>query len=913
MKRIFLPLLALGALVACTKDEAPGIPADGRIRITAAIAGASAPAAPAAPAASGTQTPQTRGIVLGSQAQTGLVLLRVDDASDTAPASFAGAAYITADRAADGTLSNFSAPQHYALDDSHAWFTGFHPAGSKGADQTSWTLAAGGKTDILLTDEAWSAGRHTAPVATGMTFGHALALLQVSCTADALHSLGSVQATWGKITKIELLETASTATYTYADRTMAFTGSTALALSKSDCETAFAPVTLDATNQLCAGGMFAPAAGGTAPLKLKVYSEKKPDGVEVSVQLRDGAADKGFEAGKTHTVSLVFDAESVRVAATASTSDWNLNGNTIGQIGTEGPPPTVSLYDYYYSDGTTSPILNAALTVEGIVMWVDPDDASHFKVISIGERASLAWSTSNFDVGIGAYAALRDASADVNSAARVSGKANRELLGQWIADVSVNTTGKTINDFPAFRYCDEMGRDWCLPALSELQYLYCAYNGASPRTWASYVSGAPSDNSTAQASFNALFTAVSKSFTPGEYRSSTESGYSHPWQIHFANGDTRTAAEKNAYNGSIIVRCVKEVNYRSYPYVVGTTVVSKDEFGAAVNIFHDDWTAETMPRHDEKSPYDGVSARMEVALRNCDASNAPGVVWEPKTGTGAGTHVYTWENALKACARYTQPSGAIGTWRQMTRQEFFVVRTLQSKLTANGMGGLTWSDYGWYWFSTEQSNNANNAWRGNTHMGYDNGTAGKSNLCVVRCVRDDVPNPAVTYPYVLDGAIIVSKDGYNQSAGPFHNNWTSATIPTHDETSADNALAAKLQVAKEDCNSTNAPGVVPDYNDSCYYWTNAVAACAAYTQTGTTYEQTAGNWRLPTKAELELIYAQRNELTGIDSFSNLSFPYISATESSANNTRIWTISLTTGFIGRYIKDDAYLVRCVRDI
>lgn len=913
-------MLILAAAASCTKDEAPGIPADGRIRITAAIAGTAAPAAASAASGASPQAvrtdasdPQTRGVVLGSQAQTGLVLLRLDDASDTAPASFAGAACITADRAADGTLSNFSTAQNYALTDANAWFTGFYPAGTQSADRTSWTISAGGTQDILLTTEAWSAGRYTAPVTTGMVFDHVLACLKVNCTADALRPLGAVQASWGKITKIELLETADAATYTYADRTMAFSGSTALALSQADCQTAFSAVTLDATNQLCAGGMFAPAVSGTAPVKLKIYSEKKTSGVEVAVQLRDGAADKGFTAGMTHTVTLVFDAGSVRVASTVSTADWSVNGNTIGEIGTEGPPVAVSVGDYYYSNGTTSSILNTALTVEGIVMWVDPDDSSHFKAISLGE-ANLAWSTSNFDVGVGAYADIRDANAngDANSVARVSGKSNRELLGQWIADNTVNTTNKTINDFPAFKHCDEMGNDWYLPAVNELQYLWCAYNGAAPVKWASITNGAPVGNPSAQTTFSALFTAAGKTFTPGEYRSSTERSYSNLWNVHFANGDTRVSAEKPGFNGSLIVRCIKEVNSHSYPYLEGKTIISKDDFGSAAYIFHEEaWTAATMPRHTETSPYDAVSVRMEVAQRNCDASNTPGVVWEPKTGTGAGTHCYQWENALKACARYTEASGAIGTWRLMTRQEFFVVRTLQSKLVANGMGGLTWSDYGWYWFSTEYSGNANSAWRGNTHMGYDNGTAAKNFAGVVRCVRDDVPNPTVTYPYVLDGAIIVSKDGYSGSAGPFHANWTSSTIPTHNETEAANALAEKFQVAREDCNSTNAPNVELYYNG--YFWVPAVAACAAYTQSGTTHEQTAGNWRLPTEKELLLIYSKKSELTGVDGVISYRY-YWSATEDSSDSSYAWDVYLGDGSTSSTPKNGGnFQVRCVRDI
>lgn len=918
-------MLILAAAASCTKDEAPGIPADGRIRITAAIAGAAAPAASAAASGASPQAvrtdasaPQTRGVVVGSEAQTGLVLLRLDDASDTAPASFAGAACITADRAADGTLSNFSTAQNYALTDANAWFTGFHPAGTQSADRTSWTLSAGGTQDILLTTEAWSAGRYTAPVTTGMVFDHVLACLKVNCTADALRPLGAVQASWGKITKIELLETADAATYTYADRTMAFSGSTALALSQADCQTAFSAVTLDATNQLCAGGMFAPASG-TAPVKLKIYSEKKTSGVEVAVQLRDGAADKGFTAGMTHTVTLVFDAVSVRVASTVSTADWSVNGSTIGEIGTEGPA-TVSVGDYYYSDGTTSPTFGTSSTVEGIVYWIDPADQTHYKVISINETNAM-WSTSLFDVGIGSYTAFRDASGDAASVARVSGKANRELLGQWIADNTANTTGKTIDDFPAFKHCDEMGSGgWYLPAVNELQYLWCAYNGADPVTWTSSIAGAPGGNATAQAAFVARFTQAGSGFTLGKYRSSTEYNTDKVWGVHFSNGDTSTGEgspnneNKNATLSYtyFYVRCVKDVtgvNVHSYPYVAeGKTLVSKDDFGSSSNIFHDAWTAATMPRHTTSSPYNAVSARMELAYADCDTSNAPGS--RPWDGT---TDRYDWVEALDACARYSQASGAIGTWRLMTRAEFEAIRPIANTHATNlftGVQGLKWSDYGWYWVSTESSTNAANSFIGNTHYGIEErGKTARAKNTYVRCVRDDVPNPTVTYPYVLDGAIIVSKDGYSGSAGPFHDNWTSSTMPMHVETDAANALAAKLQVAREDCNTTNAPGVDATDTDT-YVWTKAVAACAAYTQSGTTLEQTAGNWRLPTIVELALIYDKRDNLTEV---SLTSTGYYSATIDSTDSALAWVVRFNRGDSAGFSKNAKLHVRCVRDI
>ena len=850
MKRFFLPLLALGALVSCTKDEAPDIPVDGRIRITAAIAGASAPAVPAASGASPTasgrefapqtpqtlqtgQTPQTRGIVLGSQAQTGLVLLRVDAASGTAPASFAGAAYITADRAADGTLSNFSAQQNYALDNSNAWFAGFHPAGTKGSDRTSWTIPAGGTQDILLTTEAWSAGRYTSPVTTGMVFDHALACLKVNCTADALRPQGDVQATWGKITKIELLETAATATYTYADRKMAFTGSTALALSQADCQTAFAPVTLDATNQLCAGGMFAPAASGTEPLKLKIYTEKKTSGVEVAVQLRDGAADKGFEAGMTHTVSLVFDALSVRVASTVSISDW--------------------------SDGTRA----YPYVMEGkyIVSW----DMAGYS----GAPLHPNWTASTMP-------AHDDASEDNALAVEfeVAAENCNSTNAPGVAQYNGYLWGNALSACAAYSQVGTTAGQWRLPTFKELQLIYAKKNELT-------VSGFPD---------YFYWSATQNSGNSDDYA----------WAVNFNSGGT-SSEYMSFYNS---VRCVRDIgrsDASSYPYVLeGKYLVSRDASGSSGVPFHANWTAATMPRHTNTSPDNTVSRRFELAYANCNTSNAPGSTpWE-----GSTDH-YDWAEALDACARYSQASGAVGTWRLPTFAEFAAIRPIANSHGTNlftGVQDLLWSDYGWYWVSTE-SNNAANSFLGNTYYGMEErGKTARAKNQYVRCVRDDVPNPAVTYPYVLDGAIIVSKDGYGGSVGPFHDNWTAATMPAHNETSGDNALAAKFEVASEDCNSTN----------DTYMWVDALSACAAYTQTGTTHEQTAGNWRLPTQKELQLICSKESELTGVGSFVARS-GYWSATGYSSGSGNAWAVSSSDGYPISYNKNNYFYVRCVRDI
>ena len=167
----------------------------------------------------------------------------------------------------------------------------------------------------------------------------------------------------------------------------------------------------------------------------------------------------------------------------------------------------------------------------------------------------------------------------------------------------------------------------------------------------------------------------------------------------------------------------------------------------------------------------------------------------------------------------------------------------------------------------------------------------------------DVPAPA--YPYVSEGRYIVSRDALGSSDQPLHPNWTAATMPLHNEVSADNALSSEFEVAAEDCSSTNAPGVTQSGNT--YIWANALPACAAYTQAGTS----AGQWRLPTIKELETIYAKKDGLTGVGSFT--SDHYWSATELSGASYGAWAVYFSIGNTDGSGKSSHHYVRCVRDI
>lgn len=603
--------------------------------------------------------------------------LRRDGAS--VQTDFSGVTALAASRDASGRIvfAQGSVPM-YDNTDLNAWFTAYWPAtAAEGAAVTAgekvvWTVD--GSRDILLStldpSKSFDAGKYTAPGTAAMTLEHALAQLQVVCTVDAAESETVVRQTWGEITKIELLTSPATATYTYADNTLAYGAVGTLPLWTADYSARFEGRSheLAKDNTVLAAGMYPPSAG---VVRLKVYTAKLPAGKDVSVQLAESGTPKDFVRGLTHKVTLTFGALPAEIAVTATTitpwsagyggttgvgdgaysipapsegflywdyphivksGDFNDDENELYGPGTQSynswrgtvadggngsyherimilllsaekpyaklevaredeklasgavtmpwddarkacldkttdgggwrlprqtelmwmylnktelektpgfmpfreetegswwsateetstrawfldfdlgrpttdtkdylgylarcvreiHPPMPAVRDYYYSDGTTSTALDNAKTAEGIVIWVDPNDPAHFKVVSLYEpELDLAWSTSKFDVGVGAYAGIRDEAAasaqhDARALARQSGGANREILGRWLADASANSTGKTIADFPAFEYCDRLGAGWFLPAVNEVQYYMCTVYGVAPVTW----------------------------------------------------------------------------------------------------------------------------------------------------------------------------------------------------------------------------------------------------------------------------------------------------------------------------------------------------------------------------------------------------------------------------------------------
>lgn len=602
MKHLLFLVLPAVLLAGCSEhdpdaDAGPG--RDGMIRIASAIEASA----------------ETRAAVTDGDRLTDVQFLRVDVADDGAVPSdyFSGVTAIGGTRDNTGAKSIvFDAPTPaYNLNDARSYFVAYHPKTTVASGVAAWPID--GRTDILVTP-VWDAGKYSAPKTGGggaagdpMLFRHQLAQLEVICkayTADGTTE-SLVQALWGDITSIELLNTASEATYAYATNAVAYNAPKGLPLlAGATYADAFAPtaVTVNAADAVTAAGMFAPdvTPGSTARIQLRVRSTGIPAGVRIEVQLKNASGvNVGFTRGLKHTVTLSLRAgeKQIDVAGTTITP-WGAGyaGNSEMEFPT---PPAVG--DYYYSDGTTSKKLDVGKTAEGIVFWVNPDNPKHYKMMAMEETRRLGWGPQPSDFSGAGYAAIRVPSdgADVNLPGRKSGKANREIVGRWIDDASVNTGGKTIADFPAFEYCDRLGAGdgWYLPALNEMQYFVCAMAGLEPYSWKNYPGGSMDRN--AWNAFNVRFTAAKcteiTNDSGGYYLTSTELDNNGAWSVNPGDGSTTSIDKTADYS---FVRCIREIRPASladYYYSDGSTSQELDAAKTVEGIIF--WVDPANPDH----------------------------------------------------------------------------------------------------------------------------------------------------------------------------------------------------------------------------------------------------------------------------------------------------------------------------
>ena len=140
-------------------------------------------------------------------------------------------------------------------------------------------------------------------------------------------------------------------------------------------------------------------------------------------------------------------------------------------------PPVTNVFKVgdYYPEGATKE------TAVGVVFWVDPNNATKGKIVSMDEAEAKSW-----------------------------------------ADAKVWANAKTDGTIT-----------WNCPSKDELQYLWCAYNGKAPITWETQTSDDAPVDVAKQAVFNEkLNTPISNTF----YWSSTEYNADDAWLMYFLPG-----------------------------------------------------------------------------------------------------------------------------------------------------------------------------------------------------------------------------------------------------------------------------------------------------------------------------------------------------------------------------------------
>lgn len=165
------------------------------------------------------------------------------------------------------------------------------------------------------------------------------------------------------------------------------------------------------------------------------------------------------------------------------------------KIGDYYPNPNVDLSDPAQKEG-----------IMGVVFKIDPASSNDGGVTG---TAGLIVSLQEEDTKVNAMEnGVRWGAVGITGANdRHDGRKNTESMKKLIRGGSRNWY-----EFPAYYWVVNVVNGgnpdgmWYLPAISELQYLYCAFNGATPVDWEIGKEGAPATDMTARAAFNKILT-----------------------------------------------------------------------------------------------------------------------------------------------------------------------------------------------------------------------------------------------------------------------------------------------------------------------------------------------------------------------------------------------------------------------
>ncbi|WP_195594759.1 DUF6562 domain-containing protein [Bacteroides fragilis] len=187
-----------------------------------------------------------------------------------------------------------------------------------------------------------------------------------------------------------------------------------------------------------------------------------------------------------HTSTAPSDAASLSV------------GISNGWEGTTEEVEVPRVGDFFYQDGTFSPIQVSDKTLVGKIFWINPNDRMKGKITSV-DFGSMTWTKAQ----------------------------------SW----------ESANTLPD-------GMSWRVPTKEELQHLYCAYNGVEPTTWETNASIIANEEA------KSAFTDGLQGFGNYIYWSSEEENTEEAWTMTFTNGGNTITVKKST--DIIRVRCVSD-------------------------------------------------------------------------------------------------------------------------------------------------------------------------------------------------------------------------------------------------------------------------------------------------------------------------------------------------------------------
>ena len=365
MKKTILIAIATTLLCSCNKevDETGNITLPERpISIYTAIQSEKTP----------TVSPQTRAPITGTDAElkdiTFYLWQSTNNTIDLSATPFSPFSSYTGTRAGSNTgaiiFNEGSQPVYDQKENKYAFLVGCWANATATTADNSLTWTIDGKTDILISD-LWCAGTYLAPItgaesgsgASPLTFKHRLAQLEVFCKAADGETLNDVQATWGNIKSIKLLDAYPQMNYDATTNKITGTGNkTAISLLKPDYETAFEATAIQphtatepAIETATAAGMYAPSDLIVLRITTEGATTTTTDDDLIRtfaiqfVDENDNNVD--FVAGKKHTVNILFSTiiKDLQIEITYP-ENWTVNSETpsdgLGgsqEVDTEGP------------------------------------------------------------------------------------------------------------------------------------------------------------------------------------------------------------------------------------------------------------------------------------------------------------------------------------------------------------------------------------------------------------------------------------------------------------------------------------------------------------------------------------------------------------------------------------------------